>query len=160
MKGNKNVISILQKACRAELQAISQYRTHMHMQAGAGYSKIRKRLTREHMQDEERHLDAFMERLVDLEGTPDISEMPALKIGQTIPDQYEADLGGEYSAIELYREAVRTCEEEGDFKTAKLFRNILAEEEDHAGDFETQLSLIKDCGLENYLARHSHVEAK
>lgn len=160
MKGNANVLRVLNEAARAELQAICQYRTHHHLQKGAGYSKISKRLTREHMLDEEKHLHLFMERIIELDGVPDIGFMPQLIIGEEIPSQFEADLGAEYGAIEQYKEAAILCGQIGDVVSQRLFEKILREEEHHAGDFETQLSLIHDTGLENYLARHSHVEAK
>jgi bacterioferritin len=160
MKGIEKVIEVLNQAARAELQAICQYRTHVKLQKAAGYSKISKRLTREHEEDEERHLGLFMTRIVDLDGVPDISHMPELKIGSNISDQFESDLTAEYSAIEQYREAAKVCFKAGDFTSQRLFEKILREEEDHAGDFETQLSLINQVGLQNYLSRHSHVEAK
>ena len=160
MKGNSEVIEVLQKACRAELQAICQYRTHMHLQKNAGFGKISSKITAEHMADEERHLNAFMERLVDLEAMPNISTMPEPKIGVMPPDQFEADLAGEYSAVEQYRDAYKVCEGAGDFTSMKLFMDILVEEEGHANDFETQLTVIKEVGYENYLARHATLEVK
>ena len=105
MKDNEKVILTLNQAARAELQAICQYKTHALLQKAAGYSKISKRITREHMGDEERHQCLFMERIIDLEGVPDISHMPELKIGSLISDQFENDLTAEYSAIEQYRDA-------------------------------------------------------
>ena len=160
MKGNPEVIRVLQGACRGELQAICQYRTHMHLQKNAGFGKIATKLTAEHMADEERHLNAFMERLADLDAIPDISTMPEPKLGVRLPDQFECDLTGEYSAIEQYRDAYKICYEVGDFTTMKLFMETLAEEEGHANDFETQLSVVKEVGYENYLARHSTLEVK
>lgn len=160
MKGTDAVLQVLNKAARAELQAICQYRTHMELQKANGYSKISKRLTREHMADEEKHLTRFMQRIIALDGVPDISYMPALSIGSTVAVQFEKDLTTEYSAIEQYREAALICDSTGDSTSRNLFEAILAEEEDHARDFETQLSVINQTGIDEYLARHSHVEAK
>jgi bacterioferritin len=101
-----------------------------------------------------------MERIISLEGVPDISHMPALKIGDNVPAQFENDLSAEYNAIAQYREASVLCGEQGDFTSQNLFQDIMAEEEDHALDFETQLAVINQTGLEAYLARNSHVEAK
>ena len=160
MKGKQPVIDALNQAARAELQAICQYRTHLELQKAAGYSRLSKRLSREHLEDEERHLRLFMERIIFLEGVPDISHMPALKIGDNVPAQFENDLSAEYNAIAQYREASVLCGEQGDFTSQNLFQDIMAEEEDHALDFETQLAVINQTGLEAYLARNSHVEAK
>jgi bacterioferritin len=101
-----------------------------------------------------------MERIIFLEGVPDISHMPSLKIGDNIPAQFENDLSAEYEAIAQYREASILCGTQGDFTSQNLFEDILADEEDHASDFEQQLAVINQTGLEAYLARNSHVEAK
>jgi bacterioferritin len=160
MKSSPKVIEALNKAAQAELQAICQYKTHQALQKAAGYSRLSKRLSREHLLDEEKHLQKFMRRIIFLEGVPDISTMPELKIGTDIPTQFENDLSAEYDAISLYKESALLCGSFGDVTSQSLFEEILAEEEDHASDFEQQLSVINQTGLKGYLARNSHVEAK
>ena len=160
MKGNKKILALLQKAIESEQLAIRQYEIHSRLQKSQGFSKIKKRLTNEHLQDEYKHLKKLMDRLLFLEGIPDTSKSVEQNVGKTLPEQFEHDLTAEYSAIEQYREAMKVCLEENDHQTYRILEHILTDEEDHADDLETQLSLINKAGIENYIARNAHIEAK
>jgi bacterioferritin len=160
MKGSKKVLALLQKAIESEQLAIRQYEVHARVQKSQGFSKIKKRLTAEHLHDEYKHLKKLMDRLLQLGGTPDTSKATEQNIGTGLPEQFENDLAAEYSTIEQYRDAMTTCLEEKDHQTYRILEHILTDEEEHADDLETQLSLINKSGIENYSARNAHVEAK
>ena len=160
MKGNKKILVLLQKAIDSEQVAIRQYEIHARLQKSQGFSKIKKRLTSEHLNDEYKHLKKLIDRMLFLEGTPDTSKSVNQNIGKSLPEQFENDLTAEYSAIELYRDAMKVCLEENDHQTYRILEHILTDEEEHADDLETQLSLINKSGIENYCARNAHVEAK
>jgi bacterioferritin len=153
MTGNSKVIKVLNDGARAELQGISQYVIHRAMQENFGFPKLAASLSFAHARDEMRHLDLFIDRILFLEGMPDLSSPLPLHVGTDVMHQLEHDLEGEYTAVAAYVEAALLCEREGDLGSRDLFTTILKEEEGHANDVETQLSIIAKIGLENYLNR-------
>jgi len=152
MRGNEKVIALLNEALKEELTAISQYFLHAEMNENWGYVRISKAVKKTSI-DEMKHAEALIERILFLEGEPKMTELLPLKIGSTVKAQMENDLAGELAAISMYNAAIKACAEAGDAGTRALFRKLLADEERHADFFETQLGLIEQLGLQNYLAQ-------
>jgi len=100
-----------------------------------------------------KHAEKLVERILFLEGLPNMGDLPRLNIGKNVKQQLENDLALEKGAVQEYNQAVATCQKTGDHATAELLRVILEDEEEHVDFLETQLSLIKDLGVENYLMR-------
>lgn len=152
MRGNEKVIALLNDALKAELTAISQYILHAEMSENWGYERISKQVKKTAL-DEMKHAEALIERILFLEGTPKMSELLPLKIGSTVKAQLENDLASEQGAIALYNAAASVCAAAEDHGSKALFEKLLAYEEGHADWQETQLGLIEQIGLENYLAQ-------
>ncbi len=151
MKGNDKVLEQLYKLLRGELGARDQYFTHSRMYQDWGLHKLYERINHE-MQDETDHAAHLIERILFLEGTPDLSQQNGLNIGSTVPEMLQNDLDYEYQVIADLKEAIAICEEEQDYQTRDILRQMLGDtEEDHAYWLEKQLGLIQKVGLQNYL---------
>jgi bacterioferritin len=151
MKGNSKVIAQLQKLLRGELAARDQYFTHSRMYADWDLTKLYERINHE-MEEETLHANLIIQRLLFLETTPDLSQQDGLNIGSTVPEMLQSDLDFEYRVIADLKEAIAICEQEQDYQTREILKQILADtEEDHAYWLEKQLGLIEKIGLENYL---------
>ena len=155
MKGKDKVIARLNEALRAELTAISQYFLHAEMCENWGYHRIGKLIKKQSI-DEMKHAEQVIERILFLEGTPNLSAGLALKAGSTVKAQLESDLGLEVEAVAQYNAAVRTCVEEADNTSRELFERFLKDEEKHVDFLEAELHVIKEVGIENYLAQQIH----
>ncbi|MEM8836633.1 MAG: bacterioferritin [Pseudomonadota bacterium] len=149
MKGNEKVIEYLNKSLRHELTAVNQYWLHYRLQDDWGYAKLAKK-SREESIEEMTHADNLIERIIFLEGHPNLQVLDPLRIGQTVKETLECDLEAEYSARALYKEAREVCRDEGDYVTMGLFEQLLADEEDHIDFLETQLELMAKIGEANY----------
>jgi bacterioferritin len=149
MKGDPKVIEYLNIALKNELTAINQYFLHARMLDNWGLKKLGEHEYNESI-DEMKHADKLMERILFLEGKPNMSDLGALRIGQTVPDLLRGDLELEHVAHPLYKEAIAYCESVGDFVSRDLMSAILSSEEEHIDWLETQLELIERVGLENY----------
>jgi len=149
MKGKKKVIDYLNKSLRHELTAVSQYWLHYRLLEDWGYTKLAKK-EREESIEEMRHADKLIERIVFLEGHPNLQTLDPLMIGQNLKEVLECDLKGEYSARALYTEARKLCRDEEDFVTMELFEDLLEDEEGHINYLETQLRLLEEIGVQNY----------
>lgn len=149
MKGNDRVIEYLNKALRHELTAVSQYWLHYRLQDDWGYGKLAKK-SREESIEEMQHADSLIERIIFLEGHPNLQTLDPLRIGQNVKETLEADLAAEIDARALYKEAAIFCRQEGDLPSANLFERLMADEEDHIDYIETQLGLLGDIGAQNY----------
>jgi bacterioferritin len=158
MRGNDKVIAYLNEALKAELTAISQYFLHAEMCDNWGYQRLGDHTKKESI-DEMKHAEAFIERILLLDGAPIVNELFPLKIGQTVQDQMENDLALEYAAVTRLNNAVKTAVEAGDNGSRELFEKILIDEERHIDWLEAQLHLIKEVGLDNYLAQQLHEKA-
>ncbi|NJN76597.1 MAG: bacterioferritin [Synechococcaceae cyanobacterium RL_1_2] len=151
MKGNSKVLEQLHFLLKGELAARDQYFTHAKMYQDWGLSKLYERIYHE-MQDESHHAEQLIERILFLEGTPDLSQQDELRIGTTVPEMLTKDLEVEYLVIGDLKTAIKVCEEEQDYQTRDILRQMLADtEEDHAYWLEQQLGLIDKIGLPNYL---------
>ncbi len=149
MKGDARVIEYLNTALKNELTAINQYFLHARMLENWGLNKLGEHEYNESIY-EMKHADTLIERILFLEGKPNMSALGALHIGQTVPDMLRGDLELEHLAHPLYKEAIAYCESVGDFVSRDIMAAILTSEEEHIGWLETQLELIERIGLENY----------
>ncbi|BAW97552.1 bacterioferritin [[Synechococcus] sp. NIES-970] len=151
MKGSPKVLEQLHKLLENELAARDQYFTHSRMYLDWGLTKLYERIDHE-MQDETGHASKLIERILFLEGSPDLSKKDSLNIGKTVPEMLQNDLKYEYKVIADLKEAIAICETEQDYQTRDILRQMLADtEEDHAHWLEQQLGLIEKIGLQNYL---------
>ena len=157
MKGDKNVIKCLNNSLKGELTAINQYFLHSKMLEDWGTSKLAKH-ERDESMEEMVHAEKIIDRILLLEGLPNLQDLGKLYIGQNVKEVIEGDLKLEIEGIKGYREGVKTAEDAGDYVTAELFKSILADEEGHQDHLETQLQMIEDMGIENFLALNSHSE--
>lgn len=149
MKGSKKVIEHLNKALTMELTAVNQYWLHYRLLADWGFTKMAKK-EREESIEEMHHADKLIDRIIFLEGHPNLQKIDPLMIGQNIKEVLECDLKGEYMAKEFYSESREVCQKEGDYVSMKLFEELLTDEEGHIDYIETQLDLLKKIGVENY----------
>jgi len=152
MRGNEKVIAQLNDALRSELISITQYFLHAEMCESWGYKKLGGFIKKQSL-DEMKHAEQLIERILFLEGTPGLGMKLPLKVGASVKAQLENDLGLEHEAFAQYNAAVAACAEEGDNTSSDLFQKLLADEEKHIDFLESQLRLIKEIGLQNYLAR-------
>ncbi len=150
MKGKPEVIDALAEMLKEELRAVMQYFLHGEMQSNWGYKRLYTYIKKQAI-GEMKHAEKLIERIVFLEGLPNLNDIPKLNIGKEVKQQFENDLALEKSAVVSYNQAIATCRKAGDNASADLLEGILHEEEDHVDFLESQLSLIKDIGLQNYL---------
>jgi bacterioferritin len=152
MKGKTEVLEVLQKMLKEDLGSISQYFVHAEMCENWGYKRLSGG-TRKISINEMKHAEALIERILFLEGTPNLGDLPKLNIGKDVKQQLENDLTLEKGAIVDYNAGVAGCRKAGDNASADMIQTILEVEEGHADFFEKQLSLIEQMGLANYLAQ-------
>ena len=149
MQGDGKVIEYLNRALRSELTAISQYWLHYKLQEDWGLGRMAKK-SREESIEEMNHADKLMDRIVFLEGHPNLQKLDPLRIGQDPRETLECDLAAEQDARALYKEAREYCASVGDWVTKDLFDELLADEEGHIDFLETQLDLHERLGAANY----------
>ena len=149
MKGDPKVIDYLNQSLRHELTAVNQYWLHYRLLEDWGYIKLAKKERAESI-EEMQHADKLAERVIFLDGFPNMQQLNPLRIGQNIKEVLESDLEGEYDARNLYSEAREVCRVAGDYVSMKLFEDLLADEEGHINFLETQLKLLADIGPERY----------
>src|SRR3972149_901121 len=145
MQGDTRVIEYLNKGLRHELAAIHQYWLHYRLLDNWGYKALAKHWRKESI-EEMQHADKLVERIIFLDGFPNMQSLNPMKIGQNAKEVLEADLEGEYDARALYTEAREVCRVAADYVSMKLFEDLLADEEGHINFLETQLKLLADIG--------------
>ena len=144
------IISLLNEVLKNELTAINQYFLHAKILEDMGYEQLAQKERAESIEEME-HADWLMDRILFLEGLPNLQDLGKLRIGETIPEMFDCDLALEHDAIPALRRAIAVMEEEQDFVTRDLLNKILTNEESHVDWLETQIGLIDGMGLENYL---------
>ena len=149
MKGDTKVIEYLNSALRSELTAVSQYWLHFRLQEDWGFGHLAAKSRAESI-EEMAHADKLIERIIFLEGHPNLQKLDALRIGQNIKETLEADLAAEHEARTLYIEARSHCDSVGDFVSKNLFEELIADEEGHIDYLETQLDLFESLGEQKY----------
>lgn len=152
MKGDQKVIEFLNRALGNELVAINQYFLHAKMYKDWGFQALYEHEYHESI-DEMKHADMLVERILFLEGLPNLQDLGKLMIGENTKEMLNCDLKLEQMAVPDLRDGIEYCESVRDYVTRDLFREILASEEEHIDWLETQLSLIDKVGLENYLQK-------
>ncbi len=149
MKGDAKVIEFLNAALRSELTAVSQYWLHYRMQEDWGFGHIAEKSRAESI-EEMHHADRLIQRILFLEGHPNLQKLDSLRIGQNLKETLEADLAAEHEARTLYIEAREHCEKVGDYVSKTLFEELIADEEGHIDFLETQLDLHDTIGAQQY----------
>jgi bacterioferritin len=153
MKGDAKVIEYLNQGLRHELTAINQYWLHYRLLDNWGYKDLAKTWRKESI-EEMQHADKFTDRIIFLDGFPNMQVLNQLRIGQDVKQVIESDLGLEYEARSLYQEAAAHCDSVGDRVSRVLFEELMKDEEKHIDFLETQLGLITDLGLQLYAQKH------
>lgn len=151
MKGNTNVLGHLNALLGYELAARDQYFIHSRMYEDWGFAKLYERINHE-MEDETEHASKLIQRILFLEGTPEMVHAVPFSIGSDVPEMLKNDLGMEISVVDGLRKAIQCCEQEQDFETREILGVLLDDtEQDHVFWLEIQLGLIDRIGIQNYL---------
>ncbi|HTV35505.1 MAG TPA: bacterioferritin [Xanthobacteraceae bacterium] len=153
MRGEPGVIDYLNKGLRHELTAINQYWLHYRLLDNWGYKSLAKQWRKESIEEME-HADKLVERIIFLDGFPNMQVLDPLHIGQNVKEVLDCDLGSEMSARALYEEAATHCHAVRDYVTRDLFEKLMHDEEEHIDFLETQLDLVAKLGLNLYAQHH------
>ncbi len=151
MQGRPEIIELLNEVLTAELTAINQYMAHAKLQQSWGYLGLAEH-TRAESFDEMRHAESAMERILYLDGMPNLQRLGPVRVGETVLEQFQVDLGLERTAIERFNRGIALAREVGDNGTRELLEGMLVSEEEHADYLETQISLVETLGEALYLA--------
>jgi bacterioferritin len=147
--GNQKVIAALNEGLKGELTAVNQYFLHARLLENWGFKRRGHAEYKESI-EEMRHADRLIQRIILIEGLPNLQDLGKLYIGENLKEVIECDLRLELEGIESYRKTIELCEQEKDYVSRDLVSSILAEEEDHQDHNKTELDLINRIGLENY----------
>ena len=152
MHGDPEILRLLNEQLTSELTAINQYFLHAKMQENWGFTELAKH-TRAESLDEMVHAERITDRILLLDGLPNYQRIGSLRIGQNLREQFESDLAIEYEVVGRLRPAIVVCREKQDSTTARLFEDIIGDEESHIDYLETQLELMNTLGVELYSAQ-------
>ena len=155
MKGDAEVINVLNDVLTAELTAINQYFIHARMCENWGYERLWKKV-REESIGEMKHADKLIERILYLDGVPNVQRLGRVHVGETVPEQLRLDLEVERAAVTLLNNGIELCRSLGDNGSRDLLEDILKGEEQHINWIESQLTLIQQMGEAHYLAQQVH----
>src|SRR6476661_8457507 len=155
MQGNPEVIELLNDVLTAELTAVNQYFIHAKMMSNWGYERLASH-TRDESIDEMRHAEQVIERILFLEGNPNMQRLSPVRVGENVPEQFRVDVELEYAAIKRLNDGIAACVAAGDNATRDLLERILVSEEEHTDWLETQLGLLAALGDTAYLAEQLH----
>jgi bacterioferritin len=157
LKGDAKVLAVLNEVLKAELTAINQYFLHAEMCENWGYERLAS-LTRKESIEEMQHAEKLMERILLLDGSPNMSDYFKINIGQNVKDQLHNDLNLEYTAVKRLNDGIQTCVAAKDNASRELLEQILTDEEHHIDWLEGQLHAIEEMGYQNYLSQQLHKE--
>jgi bacterioferritin len=152
MKGNAKVITALNEALREELSAINQYFLHAEMCENWHYHKLGDFIKKQSI-DEMKHAETLIERILFLDGAPNLTELMKLNVGINVKEQLGSDLKLELAAVEMYNRFVKLARDEGDNASRELFERLVKDEEEHVDWLEAQMHLIEEIGYERYLSQ-------
>jgi bacterioferritin len=152
MKGNPKLIEMLNEILTGELTGINQYFVHAKMCENWGYKHLYEKIRQESV-EEMKHADELIERILYLEGVPNMQRLGKVRVGETVPEQLKLDLALEKEAVDRLNRAIALAVEVGDNGTRELLESILTSEEEHIEWLEAQLTLLKQVGEQNYLAQ-------
>jgi bacterioferritin len=152
MQGDPRIIELLNDVLTAELTAINQYFVHAKMQADWGYARLHDQ-TRHESIDEMKHAEQLIERILFLDGVPNLQRLSPIKVGESVLEQFQLDVALEYQAIARLNAGIAVAVEVGDNASRELLEGILVSEEEHTDWLETQLVAIEQVGIQNYLAQ-------
>ena len=152
MKVNKGVVQQLNKVLFNELTAINQYFIHAEMAHNWGYHRLGSYIRKQAI-DEMKHAEELIERILFLDGVPNVQRLGKITIGETVPEMMKVDLALEMDALPRLNSGIETCRELGDNNSRHLLEEILEDEEEHVDWLEAQLALIEQVGVQNYLAQ-------
>lgn len=158
MKGSQAIIDALNSVLTKELTAINQYFLHARMLQNWGLEKLG-RLEYKASIDEMKHADELIKRILFLEGLPNLQKLDRIRIGQTVQVVMEADLSVENEAVPHLKNCIKLAEAEADYVTRNLFLHILESEEEHVDWLETQLTLLKQIGVQNFIQSQIEMES-
>ena len=152
MKGDTQVIALLNDVLSAELTAVNQYWLHARLCENWGYERLWKKI-REESLEEMKHADELIERILYLDGMPNLQRLGKINVGETVPEQFKLDVEVEYEAVKRLNEGIEACRAKGDNGTRALLEKMLADEEDHVDWLEEQQRLVESLGESAYLAQ-------
>ena len=152
MKGDAKIIEILNDVLTAELTAINQYFVHAEMCENWGFARLH-RVIRKHSIGEMKHAEEIIERVLFLEGVPNVQRLGKITIGENVQEIFKSDYALELDALPRLNEGIEYCRKHGDNNSRHLLEEILHDEEEHVDWLEAQVSLIEQVGLQNYLAQ-------
>ena len=155
MQGDAAVIELLNEVLTAELTAVNQYFIHAKMCSNWGYKRLADHVRDESI-DEMKHAEILIDRILYLDGVPNLQRLGSVRVGQTVPEQLALDLDVEKEAVARLNPGIAACVAAGDNGTRELLEGILVSEEEHADWLETQLFLVESLGVENYLSQQLH----
>ena len=158
MKADKKIIDLLNDVLTSELTAINQYFVHAEMCENWGYDRL-SQVIRKHSIGEMKHAEELIERVLFLEGVPNVQRLGKINIGESVPEMFKVDLALELDAVARLNPAIETCRELSDNNTRHLFEEILEDEEEHIDWLEAQHALLEQVGTQNYLAQQIREES-
>ena len=155
MKGDPKIIEILNDVLTAELTAINQYFVHAEMCENWGYDRL-SHIIRKHSIGEMKHAEELIERILFLDGVPNVQRLGKINIGENVPEQFRVDLALELDAIQRLNPGIEACRQASDNNSRALLEKILEDEEEHIDWIEAQIALVEQVGSQNYLAQQIH----